>query len=161
MKAGIYPGSFDPITKGHLDLIERSAALVDHLIVGVLINPAKKNGFFSIKERLNLIKEATKHLNNIEVVSFEGLLVDYVKERNINMIIRGIRSLSDMENEMQMAQINKTLLPSAETVFLQAAPIYHAVSSSAVRELAFFGGRYEEFVPECVARAIKVKDKRG
>ena len=159
MKAGIYPGSFDPITKGHLDLIERSAALVDHLIVGVLINPAKSNSFFSIKERLELIEKAIGHLKNVEVVSFEGLLVDYVKERNINVIIRGVRGLSDMENEMQMAQINKTLLPSVETIFLQAAPAYSAVSSSAVRELAFFGGRYESFVPQCVAEAIRMKDK--
>ena len=155
VKIGIYPGSFDPMTKGHLDLIERAAKLVDHLIVAVLVNPNKSKGLLTIPERIEIIREATKEINNIEIDSFSGLLVDYAKMMQAQVIFRGLRSISDFDMEQNMAQINKRLYPEVETVFLMTTPEYACISSSSVRELIYFKGEYEWMLPEIAAKKIK------
>lgn len=157
MKIGIYPGSFDPVTSGHLDLIERASHLVDKLIVAVLFNQSKGKGLFSVEERIDMLEKTTAHLPNVAVDSFSGLLVDYVKNQKANVIVRGLRTALDFENEMQMAQINKQLLTDVETVFLVTAPQYAFVSSSSVRELAYFKGAYGMFVPKYVEEKLKNK----
>lgn len=161
MRVGIYPGSFDPITKGHLDLIERAAKLVDHLIVAVLINPNKTNGLLSIPERKIILKDATTHISNVEIDSFSGLLVEYAKCKEAQVVIRGLRSISDFEMEQNMAQINKKLAPNLETIFLITAPEYACISSSGVRELIQFKGDYEWMIPEVAIKAIKNKQVEG
>ncbi len=158
MKRGIYPGSFDPITNGHVDIIERAAALVDELIVAVLVNPNKSKGLLTIPERLELIKEVTGHIPNVQVEHFYGLLVDFADQKEASVIIRGIRSAKDLEMELSMAQINKHLRPDLETIFLMTSPEHAMMSSSSVRELVAFQGNYEDFVPHAVARRIN-KDK--
>lgn len=157
MKIGIYPGSFDPVTKGHMDIIERAAKLVDTLIVAVLTNPNKNTGLFSTEERMEMLKESTREMNNIEIDSFSGLLVDYAKYKNAEVIVRGLRAVTDFEYEMQMAQINKNLLPEVETLFLVTNAEYSFLSSSSVRELAMFKGRVQDLVPKCVARELDKK----
>lgn len=158
MKRGIYPGSFDPVTNGHLDIIKRSAELVDELIVAVLVNPNKQQGLFNIPERIELIKEVTKSIPNVTVEHFYGLLVDFADQKEAAVIIRGIRSGKDLDMELSMAQINKHLRPNLETIFLMTAPEHGFMSSSAVRELVSFKGDYEAFVPKVVAEKIN-KDK--
>lgn len=155
MRVGIYPGSFDPMTKGHLDLIERAATLVDHLIVAVLINPNKTKGLLSIPDRVAVLEEATAHLSNVEIDCFTGLLADYAKLKKAHMIIRGLRSISDFDMEQNMAQINKQLDSSLETIFLMTAPQYSFISSSSVRELVYFKGDYEWMIPEAAFKRIK------
>lgn len=155
MKVGIYPGSFDPMTIGHLDMIERAAHLVDHLIVAVLMNPNKKNGLLSIPDRVAILKEATGHLSNVEIDCFQGLLIDYAKLKGATVIVRGLRSTSDFAMEQNMAQINKQLSPSLETIFLMTAPEYACISSSSVRELVYFKGDYEWMIPEAAFRRVK------
>ncbi len=157
MKRGIYPGSFDPMTNGHLDIITRATTLVDELIVAVLTNPKKGAGLLTVEERIAVMKEATKHLNNVKIESFSGLLVDFAKCKEAGIIIRGLRNGSDFEQEMNMAQINSSLLKGLETVFLMTAPQHAFMSSSAVREITRFGGEYEPFVPEPVAKQLKNK----
>ena len=157
MKRGIYPGSFDPMTNGHLDIITRAATLVDELIVAVLTNPKKGAGLLTVEERIAVMKEATKHLGNVKIESFSGLLVDFAKCKEAGIIIRGLRNGSDFEQEMNMAQINSSLLKGLETVFLMTAPQHAFMSSSAVREITHFGGEYEPFVPEAVAKQLKNK----
>lgn len=157
MKIGIYPGSFDPVTNGHMDIIERSSKLVDKLIVSVLINPRKDMGLFSVDERMEMLKEATMHLSNIEIDSFSGLLVEYAKNKEASIIVRGLRAVMDLEHEMQMAQINKNLSLDVETVFLVTRAKYSFLSSSAVKELALFHGDFNELVPECVKDKLKSK----
>lgn len=161
MKRGIYPGSFDPITNGHIDIIERASALVDELIVAVLVNPNKNKGLFTIPERIEMIQEATKHLSNVQVEHFYGLLVDYANKKEASVIIRGIRSAKDLDMELSMAQINKHLRPNLETIFLMTAPEHAFMSSSAVRELIAFNGSYEAFVPEVVVHKINNDKVRG
>lgn len=156
MKAAIYPGSFDPITLGHLDVIERSAKLVDHLIVGVLKNNTK-SPLFSVDERVNMLREATKHLNNIEIVSFSGLLVDFAKSRNIHVIIRGLRAITDFEYELQMSQTNRIVNPEVDTVFLTTSLKYAYLSSSTVKEVARYGGDISKFVPSFVVGRVYEK----
>ncbi|OON96552.1 MAG: pantetheine-phosphate adenylyltransferase [Epulopiscium sp. Nele67-Bin005] len=157
MKIGIYAGSFDPITNGHMDIIERASLLVDKLIVAVLCNPSKSKGMFSIEERLLFLEESTKHLKNVEVEFFSGLLVEYAVKKNANVLIRGLRIVTDFEYEMQMAQINKNLLPTLETILL-IADVQHAfLSSSMIRELATFKGDTSGFVPQCVTKYIENK----
>ena len=155
MRRGIYPGSFDPMTKGHLDLIERASKLVDHLIVAVLINPNKTNGLLSIPERMAILKEATMHLTNVEIDYFSGLLVEYATLKEAQVIIRGLRSISDFDMEQNMAQINKQLNSELETLFLITAPEYACISSSSVRELVRFKGDYDWMVPEVALKTIK------
>lgn len=161
MKRGIYPGSFDPITNGHSDIIERASALVDELIVAVLVNPNKSKGLFTIPERIEMIEEATKHLSNVKVEHFHGLLVDYADQKAASIIIRGMRSAKDLDMELSMAQINKHLRPNLETIFLMTAPEHAFMSSSAVRELISFNGSYEAFVPEVVVQKINNDKMRG
>lgn len=149
----IYPGSFDPITFGHLDLIERGAQLFDQLIVAVLLNP-KKSPMFSVEQRIGQIRQSTTHLKNVEVDAFNGLTVNYAKMRQARILLRGLRVLSDFEMELQMAHINKTIAWEIETVFLATSKEYSFLSSSVVKEIAKFGGSINHLVPEHVALDI-------
>ena len=147
MKKAIYPGSFDPLTLGHIDIIERSAKIVDELVVGVLNNSAK-NSLFSLEERVSMIKEMTAHLPNVTVGSFDGLLVDYMKEIDATIIIRGLRAVTDFEYELQIAQTNHVENPEVETIFLTTSLQYSYLSSTIVKEFASYGGDISKFVPE-------------
>lgn len=146
MKRGIYPGSFDPITFGHLDIIERSSKIVDELVIGVLNNSAK-NSLFSLDERVSMIKEMTSCLPNVTVGSFDGLLVDYMKEIDASIIIRGLRAVTDFEYELQIAQTNHVQSPDIETIFLTTNLQYSYLSSTIVKEFASYGGDISKFVP--------------
>ena len=159
MKA-VYPGSFDPVTFGHLDIIERASKKVEHLIVAVLNNPAKKS-IFSLEERMQLLKEVTKDIPNIEIDSFSGLLTDYAIKKNCTTMIRGLRAVSDFEYEMQMALVNKKINHKIETFFMVSSSTYAYLSSSIVREVAMFGGNVSCFVPKVVEEALKTKFKGG
>ena len=152
-KRCVFPGSFDPVTKGHLDLIERAAAIFDEVIVAVLHNPSK-TGRFPMGKRLELLEKACAHLPNVCFDSFEGLLADYVRQCGAKAVLRGIRGVRDLESETQMAQLNRQLNPDCETLFMATAPEYAHVSSSAVREIALFGGEITPFVPECIADEV-------
>lgn len=147
MKVAVYPGSFDPITNGHLDIIRRGAKAFDKLIVAVLVNVDKK-GLFSSEERVSLIKKVTKDLDNVEVLRFEGLLVDFARLNNSNIILKGLRTVSDFEYEFQMALMNSKLDSNIETVFMMTSSEYSYVSSSSVKQVAKFGGCIKGLVPE-------------
>lgn len=149
----IYPGSFDPITYGHLDLIKRGALLFDRVIVAVLRNP-NKTPLFSVQQRLEQIRIAVQHLPNVEADSFEGLTVTYAQMRGASALLRGLRAVSDFEMELQMAHTNKTLSTQIETVFLATSNEYSFLSSSVVREIARFGGSIDHLVPTHVAEDI-------
>ncbi len=149
----IYPGSFDPITLGHLDIIQRGGRLFETVIVAVLCNPSKQP-LFSLEKRVEQIRKCTRHIPNIEVDSFTGLTVEYAKLREARVLLRGLRVLSDFEKELQMAHTNTTLSDSMETIFLATAKEYSFLSSSIVKEIAKFGGRIEHLVPETVAQDI-------
>jgi pantetheine-phosphate adenylyltransferase len=153
-KIAIYPGTFDPLTNGHLDIIERSAKLFDHVDIAILVNP-QKEPMFTDEERLDLIRQSlgTK-IQNVEVEAFEGLLADYAKERNADVIIRGIRAVSDYEYELQMALMNRRLQPEIETLFMLPAERYSYLSSRLVREIAEHGGSIQGLVPDPVAKAL-------
>lgn len=156
-RIAVYPGSFDPITMGHLDIIERASKIYDKIIVGVLENPEKKNSLFSSNERVELITRVVSHLKNVEVESFSGLTVKYLKKRNSNIIIRGLRAVSDFEYEFQMASINHKLDPTIETIFMMTNSKYSFLSSSAVKQVAMYGGCIEELVPEKIIRDVILK----
>lgn len=156
MTVAIYPGSFDPVTLGHLDIIERSAAMFDHVIVGVLNNTAK-TPLFSLQERVNMLSDSVCKLENVSVESFEGLLVDFVKQKKTNIIIRGLRALTDFDLEMQMAQSNRMVAPDVDTVFLSTSVQYSYLSSSIVKEYAKYGVNLTEFVPACVIERLMAK----
>lgn len=156
MRKAIYPGSFDPVTLGHLDIITRSAKLVDHLIVGVL-NNSSKTPLFSVDERVNMLKEVTKDLDNVEIMSFSGLLVDFAKEHNVSTIIRGLRAVTDFEYELAMSQTNRVAAPEIDTVFLTTGLKYAYLSSSIVKEMAMYGGDISHFVPEAVIKEVYKK----
>lgn len=156
----IYPGSFDPVTYGHLDIIERAAKKLDHLIVAVLNNPAKK-GIFTIEERIDLLVKVTDHLPNVEIDFFSGLLSDYAVRKNCFTMIRGLRAVSDFEYEMQMALVNRKLNPKIETLFLVSDSKYSFLSSSIVKEIAQLNGNFSCFVPKVVEEALKNKIKGG
>lgn len=161
MLRAIYPGSFDPVTYGHLDIITRGASLVDELIVGVLNNKAK-TPLFSVEERVKMLEEATKDLPNVKVVPFAGLLIDFAGKMEANMVIRGLRAVTDFENELQMAQTNHELSKKVETVFLATSLEYAYLSSTVVKEVAGFGGDISKFVPETVEYRIQEKiNKKG
>ncbi|MEG2337726.1 MAG: pantetheine-phosphate adenylyltransferase [Clostridium sp.] len=160
-KVAVYPGSFDPITNGHLDIIQRSAKVFDKLIVAVLENPEKKSHLFNVSERVELIKKATSHIDNIEVESFMGLLVNYVESKGANIIVRGLRAISDFEYEFQMTLMNRKLSPDIETFFMMTKTDYSYLSSSAIKQVAYFGGSIEELVPECIIDDIYQKIKQG
>lgn len=150
----ICPGSFDPVTLGHIDIISRASRMFDHVIVAVLVNPAKEKPSFSIDERIYLLREATKDLKNIEIDSFDGLLADYAKKRQVTAIVKGLRAVSDFEYEFQMSLTNKMLNPGLETIFLTAEAKYMYLSSSMVKQVASFGGDIKGFVPDCVLDKI-------
>ena len=153
MKTAIYPGSFDPVTFGHLDIIKRSASLADHLIVGVL-NNSSKTPLFSVDERVNMIKEVTADIPNVEVLSFSGLLVDFARKHNVQVIIRGLRAVTDFEYELQMAQTNRVLAPDVDTIFLTTSLEYAYLSSTVMKEVANFDGDLSKFAPKEITDAV-------
>lgn len=152
----IYPGSFDPVTFGHIDIIERCSKKFDNVIIAVLNNASKKE-FFTIEERIELLKETTKQFKNVEIDSFSGLLADYAKKKKCTTMIRGLRAVSDYEYEMQMALVNRKLNPDIETLFMVSRSEYVYLSSSIVKEIAFNNGRIDYFVPEVVEKSLKNK----
>ena len=156
MKKAICTGSFDPVTNGHVNIFERAARLVDELIVCVFVNEQKKY-LFNTTERVDLLRAATAHIENVTVDASSGLVADYIKQHDINLIIRGLRSATDFEYEANMAQMTRHLVPTAETIFLLTAPQFLFISSSGVRELAHFGGDVRGLVPECVEFALQAK----
>ena len=156
MLRAIYPGSFDPVTFGHLDIIKRSSSLVDELIVGVLSNNAK-SPLFSVEERVKMLKEVTENMPKVKIVPFEGLLVDFSRKMNARMVIRGLRAITDFEYELQMAQTNHKLEPQLETAFLTTGLEYSYLSSTTVKEVAAFGGDISQFVPEIIIEKIQEK----
>ena len=158
MNRAIYPGSFDPITFGHLDIIKRASKLCDELIIGVL-NNKQKNPLFSIDERVNMIKELTENLGNVKVECFEGLLVDFAKKKNAQVIIRGLRAVTDFENEIQLAQSNKVQYPELETLFMTTSLKYSYLSSTVAKEFASYGGDISLFVPKEIIPLIEAKFK--
>lgn len=150
----IYPGTFDPITNGHTDLIERAAKLFQHVIVAIASNPSKQPRF-TLEERVNLVKLVTAHLDNVEVVGFSGLLVDFAKQHNASVLLRGLRAVSDFEYEFQLANMNRRLSPNLESVFLTPAEENSFISSTLVKEVALHGGDVSQFVHIEVANALK------
>ena len=154
MDTAIYPGSFDPVTYGHLDIIERSAQMTEKLMVGVLKNNAKRP-MFTVEERLEMLKEETKHLKNVEVRAFDGLLVNFVRECNARVIVRGLSAVTDFEYELQMAQTNRKVAPELDTIFLTTDLRYAYLSSSIVKEVAYWHGDISAFVPPAIAERIK------
>ena len=153
MRTAVYPGSFDPVTFGHLDIIERSARLVDELVVGVL-NNSSKNPLFSVKERVNMLEEVTSHLPNVRVESFSGLLVDFAARCHAGVVVRGLRAITDFEYELQISQTNRIMRPGLDTIFLTTDLEYAYLSSSIVREVAQYGGDISSFVPEAIAERV-------
>ena len=153
MTTAVYPGSFDPVTNGHLDVITRGAKLFDRVIVGVLHN-SSKSPLFSVEERVKILKEATADLENVEIVSFSGLSVEFARECNAKVIIRGLRAITDFGYELQMAQTNRVLAPDIDTMFLTTSLEYAYLSSTTVKEVATFGGDISKFVPEFVRKEV-------
>ncbi len=158
-RSAIYPGTFDPLTIGHLDIIERSANMFDQIIVAIGENPSK-TPLFSIEERIGMIEKATVHLKNIEVIKFHSLLVDLSAELNANIIIRGIRSSTDFEYEQQMGYANLSLKKELETIYLMPKLEYSFISSSVVRAVLKFGGEVDHLVPKSILNEIKSKGKK-
>lgn len=159
MRVGIYPGSFDPVTLGHLDIIHRSSKLVDKLIIGVLRNNTKKP-LFTSKERVNMLKEVTKDIANVEIEEFDGLLVDFAKIMGADIIVRGLRAVTDFEYELQLAQTNHKINPNIDTVFLTTSVHYAYLSSSVVREIAMYNGDITQFVPSEIVEYVYAKYKK-
>ena len=164
MRRAIYPGSFDPVTNGHLDIIERGCKLFDEIIISILVNPEKKP-FFTVEERREMLKEVLTTIKQgdceVRIDSFEGLLVNYAVAQQADVIVRGIRAISDYEYELQMALMNRRLEPGIETVFMMPAETYSYVSSRLVKEVFQLGGTVEGLVPPAVEKRMKEKMKRG
>ena len=158
MHRAVYPGSFDPVTFGHIDIIERAAALVDELIVAVLVNQAK-TPLFSVDERVNMLRDVGGHVPNVRVEAFSGLSVDFVKKCDARFIVRGLRAITDFEYELQMSQTNRIMAPEIDTIFLTTSLSYAYLSSTTVKEVASYGGDISHFVPALVAERIKEKVK--
>lgn len=156
MIKAIYPGSFDPVTLGHLDIIQRASRNFEQLIVGVLNNKSKLP-LFTVEERVKMLEDVVREIPNVKIMSFSGLLVDFAKEQNAHCIIRGLRAITDFEYELQMAQINNILNSDIDTMFLTASNDYSYLSSTTVKEIASFGGEIEKFVPEEVCDKIYEK----
>ena len=159
MKIAVYPGSFDPITNGHLDVIERAAKLFDKVIVSIIRNPEKRS-FFSLKDRFEMLKSSSFHCDNVEIDSFDGLLVDYVREKKAGAVVRGLRAVSDFDYEFQMALTNRRMAPEIETVFLMTDYRYSYLSSSFVKQIARLGGDDSSLDPGPVAKRLQ-KLKKG
>lgn len=155
-KIAVYPGSFDPITFGHLDIIRRGMTVFDKIIVAVL-NNSRKDPLFTVDERVDLLGQTTSAFPGVTVDSFDGLLMDYVREKDVHIVLRGLRAISDFEYELQIASINKSLSPEIETCFMMTSNKYSFLSSSMVKEVAKYGGPVHELVPEPVERALKKK----
>jgi pantetheine-phosphate adenylyltransferase len=164
MRRAIYPGSFDPVTNGHLDIIERGCKLFDEIIIGILVNP-EKQPFFTVQERQEMLNEVVKSISQgrcaVRVDSFQGLLVNYAVAQQANVIVRGIRAISDYEYELQMALMNRRLEPGIETVFMMPAETYSYVSSRLVKEVFQLGGAVEGLVPSVVEKRMKEKMRQG
>lgn len=158
MAKAVYPGSFDPVTYGHLDVIRRASVLFDEIIIGVLHN-YRKSPLFSAEERVNILKEVTKDIPNITIKAFEGLSVDFVRDCQAQVIVRGLRAITDFEYELQMAQTNRILEPRIDTMFLTTSLEYAYLSSTTVKEVALFGEDISKFVPPYVAWQIALKLK--
>ena len=156
MLRAIYPGSFDPVTFGHLDIILRAASIADELIVGILNNKAK-TPLFSVEERVKMLEEVTKDFPNIKIIPFEGLLVEFAKQMEAKVIVRGLRAITDFEYELQMSQTNHKIEPEIETLFLTTSLEFSFLSSTMVKEVASFGGDVTQFVPEVIVKKIKEK----
>ena len=156
MAIAVYPGSFDPVTLGHLDIIERSAHMMDHLIVGVLQNNSK-TPLFSVEERVKMLNEVTRDMTNVIVVPFDGLLVEFAKKMDACMIVRGLRAITDFEYELQMAQTNRVIAPDIDTIFLTTNLKYSYLSSSIVKEIAGYQGDISEFLHPAVAEKVREK----
>ena len=161
MLRAIYPGSFDPVTNGHLDVSRRSSKMVDELIVGVLNNNAKMP-LFSVEERVRMLEEVTKDIPNVRIYPFDGLLIDFAAKMEAGVVIRGLRAITDFEYELQMSQTNHKLNPDVETIFLTTSIEYSYLSSTTVKEIASYGGDITQFVPEAVVGKLeqKMKEKR-
>lgn len=155
-KLAVYPGSFDPITYGHLDIIKRSSELFDQVIVAVLNNPMKES-LFTAKERYDMLVKVTSDLPNVQVDMFSGLLVDYMESKSAMVIVKGLRAISDFERELQMALMNKKLNPKIETIFMMTSEKYLYLSSSLVKEIAKLKGNILDFAPSCVCEKLKEK----
>ena len=161
MLRAIYPGSFDPVTFGHIDIIERASRISDELIIGVLQNKAK-TPLFSVEERVIMLREVTKHLENVKIIPFEGLLIEFAKQMDAKVIVRGLRAITDFEYELQMSQTNRKLNSDVETLFLTTSLEYSYLSSTTVKEVASYDGDITQFVPEYVAEKVteKIKERR-
>ncbi len=155
----LYPGTFDPPTNGHVDLIERGSKIFDHVTVAILNNPVK-NPLFTVEERVEMLQEATRALGNVTVATFDGMMVDFARQIGAKVVLRGIRAISDYEHEFQMALMNRRLAPDLETVFLQPAGRYSFVSSRMVKEVVSFGGKADGLVPACVLKRLKSRVKQ-
>ena len=156
MKRALTPGTFDPITSGHLDVIARASQLVDEVVVAVA-DSQKKGPLFTLEERVELVRQATAHLSNVRVEPFKGLLVDFAKELEATVVVKGLRAITDFEYEFQMTAMNYQLSPQLETLFIMSPPQYMYLSSSIVREISKMGGDIQQFVPPCVYEALKKK----
>ena len=161
MITAIYPGTYDPVTLGHVDVIERSAAIFDRIVVGVVGSPRHKQPMFTLDERVEFLREALSGLSNVEVDVFSELVVDFARRWDAKVIVKGLRVISDFEWEFQMNQLNRHLAPEIETVYVMASPQVSFVSSSGVKEIAAFGGKVDELVPETVARRLAEKFPNG
>lgn len=154
LRVGVYPGSFDPVTLGHFDIIERGLKIVDHLVIGVLRN-STKSPLFSVEQRVQMLSEVTKDMEHVSVVPFEGLLVDFLKEQKSSVVIRGLRAVTDFEYELQMAQANRSLYPDMETLFLTTRATYSYISSTVVKDILRHGGDVTQFVPASALSLIQ------
>ena len=157
MRRAICPGSFDPVTNGHIDIFERASLMFDEIIISVFNNPGKAQGMFTMDERVAMLKEATKHIANAKVTCFSGLLNEYCKQQNTKFIVRGLRAFSDFEYEFQMAGMNRNLYPEVETLFLTPSEQYTFISATMVREIAILGGDVSKFVRPSVKERLARK----
>ena len=161
MITAIYPGTFDPVTCGHVDVIQRAASIFDRVVVGIVGTPQHKQPMFTLEERVGFVREALAGLENVEVDVFKELVVDFARRWDAKVIVKGLRVISDFEWEFQMNQLNRTLAPEIETVYVMASPEVSFVSSSGVKEIAAFGGKVDALVPQAVARRLREKFPDG
>lgn len=161
MRRAVCPGSFDPVTLGHIDIFERASAMFDEIIISVFHNPGKDKAMFTVEERVEMLREATKHIPNVRVTGFSGLLNEFCRKEEAPFIVRGLRAFTDFEYEFQRALLIKKIDNKLETVFIVTNAKYSFVSSSGVRELAAFGGQVKDLVPECIEERIRTHMKRN